>query len=134
MPPQESVNGKPLRRRRHSRLTFQEPLRDQVTASHNVQILDLSLGGARIEHTIILRPGTTCHLRLPIKSQRVTVLCQVVWSRAVGYTDGGGDTHGRGLLFQTGLEFSKMAPETQKLLTAYLEAEGTPAADHEGND
>jgi hypothetical protein len=133
MPPQDSADRNSPRRRRHLRLTFQEPLRDQVTTSHYVQILDLSSGGARIEHTIILRPGTTCHLRLPIKSQRVTVVCQVVWSRAVGYTDGG-DTHGRGLLFQTGLEFSKMAPETQMLLTTYLEAEGTPTVDVERND
>ena len=133
MTSQNAADRKPLHRRRYSRLTFQEPLRDQVTASRNVQILDLSQGGARIEHTIILRPGSTCHLRLPLKRQRLTVVCQVVWSRAVGYADGG-DTQGRGLLFQSGLEFGKMAPETEKLLATYLEAEGTPTPDQAGDE
>jgi hypothetical protein len=36
------------------------------------------------------------------------------------------------LLFQSGLEFSKMAAEVQKLLTAYLETEGTPPPDWNG--
>ena len=36
------------------------------------------------------------------------------------------------MLFQSGLEFSKMTAEVQKLLTAYLEAEGTPPPDWSG--
>jgi hypothetical protein len=116
-----------LRKRRYSRLTFREPLRDQVTATHDVQILDLSVGGARVEHTAILRPGSTCHLRLPLKHHNMTVVCQVVWSRAVGRAEG--ETRGTGLLFQSGLEFSKMTAEARKLLVAYLDGEGTPPPD-----
>jgi hypothetical protein len=54
----------------------------------------------------------------------------VVWSKAIGRADG--EVRGTGLLFQSGLEFSKMTAEVQKLLTAYLEAEGTPPPDWSG--
>jgi PilZ domain len=120
---QTSAGGK----RRHARLTFKEPVTDQITASHEVQILDLSLGGARVEHTTILRPGSTCHLRLPLKDQAVTVMCNVVWSQAVGRAEG--EQRGTGLLFQSGLEFTNLAAEVQKLLTAFLEDQGTPPGD-----
>jgi hypothetical protein len=120
-------DGPSLRKRRHARLTFREPLHDQVTATHDVHILDLSLGGARVEHTTILRPGSTCHIQLPLRHHRVTAVCLVVWSKAVGRADG--EVRGTGLLFQSGLEFSKMAAEVQKLLTVYLETEGTPPPD-----
>ena len=123
-------DGPSLRKRRYARLTFREPLQDQVTATHDVRILDLSLGGARVEHTSILRPGSTCHIQLPLRHHRVTAVCLVVWSKAVGRAEG--EVRGTGLLFQSGLEFSKMAAEVQKLLTAYLETEGTPPPDWSG--
>ena len=123
-------DGLSLRKRRYARLTFREPLRDQVTATHDVKILDLSLGGARVEHTTILRPGSTCHVQLPLRHRRVTAVCLVVWSKAVGRAEG--ETRGTGLLFQSGLEFTKLAEEVQKLLAAYLETEGTPPPDWSG--
>ena len=115
------------RKRRYARLTFKEPLTDQITATHDVHILDLSPGGARVEHTTILRPGGTCHLRLPLQHDSVTVLCHVVWSRAVGRAEG--EQRGTGLLFHSGLEFRAMAPEVHKRLLAFIEAQGTPPAD-----
>lgn len=112
------------KKRRFARLTFKEPLTDQVTASHDVHILDLSVGGARVEHTTILRPGSTCHLRLPIRHRAVSVLCNVIWSRAVGRAEG--EHRGTGLLYQSGLEFGALAKEVETLLVAFLEAQGTP--------
>lgn len=120
---QSGAGGK----RRHARLTFKEPVTDQITASHEVQILDVSLGGARVEHTTILRPGSTCYLRLPLKHQAVTVMCSVVWSQAVGRAEG--EQRGTGLLFQSGLEFTTLAAEVHMLLTAFLEDEGAPPGD-----
>ena len=114
-------------KRRHARLTFKEPIHELVTATHEVRILDLSLGGARVEHTNILRPGGMCHLRVPLGSRRVTLLCRVVWSTAVGRAEG--EAHGTGLLFHSGLEFSGPASDMQTLLAAYLEAEGIPSGE-----
>ena len=114
-------------RRRHARLTFKEPIQDLITASHDVRILDLSLGGARVEHTNILRPGSSCHLRLPLRNRRLTVLCRVVWSTAVGRAEG--DARGTGLLFHSGLQFAGMTSDLQTVLAAYLESEGVPSGD-----
>lgn len=113
-------------KRRFARLTLSEPLLDQVTASQDVAILDLSLGGARVEHTIILRPGSSCHLRVPLKTQHILVLCSIIWSRAIGRTDA---TQGGALQYQSGLEFSQLSTEAQALLTAFIEERGTPPGD-----
>jgi PilZ domain-containing protein len=111
-------------KRRYARLTFKEPVTDQITATYEVRILDLSLGGARVEHTTILRPGSTCHLRLPLTRQGITVVCEIVWSQAVGRA--AGEQRGTGLLFQSGLEFGALSPEVQTLLAEFLEAQGPP--------
>jgi len=116
-------------KRRHARLTLSEPLLDQVTSSHDVAILDLSMGGARVEHSMMLRPGSTCHLRLPLKMRNVMVICAVVWSKAVGLAD---PNQGGGILYQSGLEFSRLTTETQALLQAFFDERGTPPPDTPG--
>jgi hypothetical protein len=121
------MSSRPQHQRRHARLTFKEPLADQITSTHEVQILDLSVGGARVEHTVILRPNSTCHLRLPLAHNAITVVCHVVWSRAVGLREAG--RSGSGLLFHSGLEFAGMAPDARVILNAYLETQGTPPDD-----
>jgi hypothetical protein len=109
-------------RRQHARLTFNMPVSGDVTASHDVQLLDLGLGGARLEHTIILRPGSSCYIRLPLQGRTVTVMCRVIWSRAVGRATG--DRGGTGLLYQSGVEFARLAQDTRQRLAAFLEAQG----------
>lgn len=109
-------------RRKHARLTFSEPVTGAVTSSHEVQILDLSLGGARVEHTMILRPGSSCYLRLPLDERVLTVNCRLMWSRAVGRAPG--DQGGTGLLFQSGVQFGALSREAQAVLEAYLDTQG----------
>ncbi len=106
-------------KRRYARLTLKEPVSGDVTASHDVHILDLSLGGVRVEHTHILRPGSTCYVRLPLKPQVVTVMGRVVWSKAVGRV--ASEQGGTGLLYQSGIEFTSVSREAQSLLEAFLE-------------
>ena len=109
-------------RRRHARLTLSEPVSGDVTASHRVSILDLSLGGARLEHTAILRPGSTCFLRLPLRQEAFSLTCRIVWSRAVGRAAGRpGET---GLLYQSGVQFADLTAEVKALLAAFLEIQG----------
>ncbi len=108
-------------RRKHARLTFSEPVTGAVTSSHEVHILDLSLRGARVEHTIILRPGSSCYLRLPLDERVLTVNCRVIWSRAVGRTPG--EQSGTGLLFQSGVQFSSLSLDAEAVLQAYLETQ-----------
>ena len=108
-------------RRKHSRLTFSEPVSGAVTSSQDVHLLDLSLGGARVEHTMILRPGSSCYLRLPLDERVLTVNCQVIWSRAVGRV--AGEQTGTGLLFQSGIQFGSLSREVQAILDAYLDGQ-----------
>ncbi|OGB91576.1 MAG: hypothetical protein A3G35_06535 [candidate division NC10 bacterium RIFCSPLOWO2_12_FULL_66_18] len=107
-------------KRRYARLTFKEAVTGDVTARHDVHILDLSLGGARVEHTSILRPGSSCYLRLPLKEQVVTVMGRVVWSTAVGRATA--NPGGTGMVYQSGVEFGALAPEAHALLSAFLES------------
>lgn len=116
-----------VRKRRHARLTFAQPVQELLTATHEVRILDLSIGGARVEHTNILRPGGMCHLRLPLRNYRATLLCHVVWSKAVGRAEG--ETRGTGLLFHSGLQFTSVSSDAHALLSAYLDREGVPVGD-----
>ena len=106
-------------RRQHARLTFSEPVSAAVTSSHDVNILDLSLGGARVEHTIILRPGSSCYIRVPIRQRVLTVNCRIVWSKAISRT--GGETGESGLLYHSGVQFGSMAQDTRTMLMAYLD-------------
>ena len=116
-------------RRRYARLTLKEPMRDPRSEQHEVRILELSLGGARVEHTTILRPGGAHRLHLPLGNRPVAIQCLVVWSEAKGRAKG--EPRGAALRFHSGLEFRNLTPEVQALLTAYLQAEGLPAADAE---
>ena len=109
-------------RRKHARLTFSGPVSGAVTSSQEVHILDLSLGGTRVEHTMILRPGSSCYLRLPLGERVLTVNCRVIWSRAVGRASG--EQSGTGLLFQSGIQFGSLSREAQAILDAYLDAQG----------
>jgi hypothetical protein len=126
------MNRGTSRKRRHGRLTFKEPITDLMTASHDVSILDLSLGGVRVEHIVVLRPGSTCHLRLPLKTVNMIVICDVVWSRAVGISSGG--PRGSGLLYHSGLMFTTLSAEARLYLTAYLDVHGTPSVDQAGDE
>jgi hypothetical protein len=109
-------------RRKHARLTFSEPVTGAVTSSHEVHILDLSQGGARVEHTTILRPGSSCYLRLRLDERVLTVNCRVVWSRAVARAPG--EQSGTGLVFQSGIQFGSLSREVQAILQAYLDTQG----------
>jgi hypothetical protein len=106
-------------RRKHARLTFGEPASGAITSSNEVQVLELSLGGARIEHTMILHPGSSCYLRLPLSVGILTANCIIIWSRVVDRAVG--EQGGSALLFHTGVQFGNLAREAQALLDAYLQ-------------
>jgi len=116
MPPEYAT------RRQHARLTFSAPVSGAITSSHIVNVLDLSLGGARVEHTIILRPGSSCYIRVPLSERVLTVNCRIVWSKAIGRTEG--ETGETGLLYHSGVQFGAMAQATRNQLAAYLQSKG----------
>ncbi len=113
--------------RRYARLTFGEPALGAVSASYSVHILDLSLGGARLEHGIVLRPGTSCNLRLRLAASVLTVNCRVVWSKVVGREAGG--PGGTGLTYHSGVQFDTLSRDAKAVLTAYLGTSGLAPPD-----
>ncbi|HSC72222.1 MAG TPA: PilZ domain-containing protein [Candidatus Methylomirabilis sp.] len=113
--------------RRHARLTFSEPATGAVSTSHSVHILDLSLAGARLEHGVILRPGTRCNLRFRLAASVLTVNCRVVWSKVVGREAGG--PGGTALTYHSGVQFDTLSRDAKAMLKAYLGTTGLAPPD-----
>ncbi len=113
--------------RRYARLTFSEPGAGAVSANYSVHILDLSLGGARLEHGIVLRPGTRCHFSFRLAASVLTVTCRVVWSKVVGRETGG--PGGTGLTYHSGVQFDTLSRDAKAVLTAYLRTTGLAPPD-----
>jgi len=89
-----------------------------VTAVYEASLLDLSLGGALIEHVHIVRPGTTSYLILRMKGRDVNLRCQIIRSivhRVQVESDGE-----RALVYQTGLEFVDRSDATMQMIGDYI--------------
>jgi hypothetical protein len=89
-----------------------------VAARHAVAILDLSLGGARLAHQMLLRPGSPCYLRVTVCGAVILVPSRVAWSTVVGL----GEEPDAPMRFETGLVFDTLPEPARSLLRAYLPA------------
>jgi len=107
--------------RHHDRRIFPEPLLGEVTAQHAVQVRDLSVGGARLEHGVVLRPGESCLLRVILQDRPLLLRARIVWSCVVGRVNGLGSP----LVFHSGLQFQELPADGQNHLAAFLT--GVPA-------
>jgi len=93
-----------------------------IDAPFETEVINLSMGGALVEHQEALRVGSECTLILPVAGATVGVRCQVVHS-AVGHQAKG--TSGEGLLFyRTGLEFLGVSAEAEKILATLIRSYG----------
>jgi hypothetical protein len=93
------------------------PLAAKVAGRYDVRVLDISTGGARFEHTIVLRPGDACVLHLTVKGEKLTLLGRVVWCRQVGRTTGADSRP----LYESGVAFDRVPPEARAALEKFLE-------------
>jgi len=91
-----------------------------VAGGDEVHIVDLSLGGARLEHLTVLRPGDTCFLRFALNDQPYTFTGRVAWSNVVGRRPDGD------LVYQTGVAFQKVPAGAKALLHELIGDEGEP--------
>jgi hypothetical protein len=85
-----------------------------------VQLLDLSLTGARIEYANLLRPGAVCAFELPPQLGSLALSSRMVWSHVIGgeHTPDGERRRRR---YQSGLVFVAVTPEQQAALASALE-------------
>jgi hypothetical protein len=89
-----------------------------VTAVHEASLLDISLGGALIAHTHVVRPGSISYLVLKLKGRDVSLRCRVirsVVSRLEVESEGE-----RAVIYHTGLEFIEPSDETQQMISNYI--------------
>ncbi|MFQ5988742.1 MAG: PilZ domain-containing protein [Candidatus Methylomirabilales bacterium] len=106
-------------KRRYPRFPVGGRIKGRVRALYDASLMDVSVGGALIEHAQIVRPGSTSFLILFLHGRPVNLRCSVVWShvdRPELQPDGE-----RALIFRTGLEFLESTDEILRLLSDYLE-------------
>lgn len=90
-------------RRRHPRWALRGRFPARTSPIHEATLLDISTGGALIEHVNLVRPGTVSFLTLLLQQQEVGLKCLVV--RSVVHRYEIGPTGERDLIYRTGLEF-----------------------------
>lgn len=105
-------------RRRHPRFVVGGKATARVTAVYEASLVDISLGGALVEHAHIVRPGTISYLVLTLKGGEVSVPCRVV--RSVVHRPEVDPEGERVLIYRTGLEYVDLSDETLGLLNDYI--------------
>jgi hypothetical protein len=109
----------PPDRRHVARLTIPSHLGGFEMELRLVRLIDLSLEGARIEHSGHLHEGLGCFVDLPPALGRLRLTGRVVWTRLhKGEQTLEGD---RNLYYQSGLTFTGVTPEQQTGLEAALQ-------------
>jgi hypothetical protein len=106
--------------RRHPRIPVPEGVKCRLAPAWSAQIIDISVGGARVEHHGLLKPGGLSRLVISHKKIDVELPCKVVWSKVVGAKEIGGTK--RELLCQSGVKFQGLNSEKEASLTLLLES------------
>ena len=91
-----------------------------MTGLHDASLVNISLGGALVEHIQVVRPGTVSLLDLVLQGKRVSVTCRVVRSvvnRVEVQPDGQ-----RVLVYHTGLEFIDASEEMRQAISYYIQS------------
>lgn len=105
-------------RRQYPRSLVRGGLKGRFTFDEAV-LINVSLGGAVIEHAQIIRPGIRSDLRLFLLGRDVSLRSHVVRSvvhRRERQPDGE-----ETLLYRTGLEFLELSDEAQQLISDFIQ-------------
>jgi hypothetical protein len=100
-------------RRRRKRIQLSNPLVGRI-GSHGALLLDLSDGGARIEHYNRLKTGSTATLRFDFEGHSVRLTCTVVGCRVARFASGDDGL----TVYQSGLSFAEDDAASIELLKA----------------
>lgn len=105
-------------RRRHFRSQAWEN-KGRIAPNHKVSLLDLTRGGALIEHSHLVRPETRLFLTLFVNGGEVSLKCRVVRSLVRRYEvwPSGEKAH----FYRTGLEFLAVSENSQRLLDIFID-------------
>ena len=101
-------------RRRHLRWRLRKRFTGRISSDHKIAVLDISLGGALIEHANPIRSGTVSFLTVSAAAQEVTLRCRVI--RSTIYRHEVRPTGVREHVYRTAVEFSAPSPDLRHLL------------------
>jgi hypothetical protein len=111
--------GAQRERRQLPRISLPWQILARVRDVREVRLLDLSVGGTRLEHLGLLRPGAHCEVELPALLGDLCLPARVTWSFVIGRRRGfDGD---RRLLSHTGLRFAPLTATQQTTLADALQ-------------
>ncbi len=108
------------KQRRHIRWAVEEHAVGRITAIYEATLINMSLGGALIEHMHLVRPGTISFLTLLMLGREVTLNYRVVRSlvhRTEVQADGEHE-----LVYRTGLEFLDTPEDLLRLIGEYIKS------------
>jgi hypothetical protein len=95
-------------KRRFPRFAVMGKVEGRIVASYEATMVNLSLGGALVEHSSMVRPGSMSQLILPQATGEVRIACRVVRSDLNRRETRGGASV---VIYRTGLEFINPSPE-----------------------
>lgn len=107
-------------RRQHARFVVRGNVKGRVTSVYDVHILNISLGGALVEHAHVVRPGSSSSLDLDLQGKRLSLRCSVARSvvHRMELQPDGEQT----LIYHTGLEFIDAPKETRLMICNYIQS------------
>ena len=106
-------------KRRFPRFNVLGKVEGKIVASYEAILVDLSLGGALIEHSAMVRLGSVSQLILPHGPAEIRFPCRVVRSALDRRERQGEDSV---LIYRTGLEFINPSPEALAALEELIAA------------
>jgi hypothetical protein len=107
-------------RRRYRRWNIRGGLNACIDAAHEASFVNISLGGALIEHSSMIRPGSITFLTLAFQGQEAGLKCRVVRSEVYRY--GVRPTQERHLVYRSGLEFVDTSEASLRLIDKTIES------------
>ena len=113
-----------VERRQHPRFLVWDETGARMAAVFEASLLNISRGGALLEHTDLARPGTLSSLVLNLHGKKMTLRCRTVRS-AVHRVEVQPDGE-RTLIYHTGLEFLETSEEAQQIISHYIESTLSP--------
>lgn len=92
----------------------------RIDATQRVSFVDISLGGALIEHSTMVQPGMISFLTLSLSGEEEALKCRVVRSAVHRYEIE--PTGERGLVYRSGVEFLDTSEVSLRLIDKSIES------------
>ncbi|MFQ5656587.1 MAG: PilZ domain-containing protein [Candidatus Methylomirabilales bacterium] len=107
-------------RRKHQRFVVGARTKGRIRAGDEVSLVNISFGGAMVEHAGAAQPGTMSSLDLELQNRTLSLRCRVVWSMVVRQEP---DLDGEEVtIYRTGLEFLDALEENRQVICDYIES------------